>query len=150
MNINVHVMLIVLEKPSDIKYRMRRVGVRIMKKGTIGILTAIMVFLFACANLVGCGDGETKQEALDKYTKITASFQEVGELISENPDVIDEAVVSGYQEMSNLLDQCTEVLESDQNLSNENYGKMIEWFDSVENWVKETKKGIEYLIAQAQ
>ena len=121
-----------------------------MKKGTTGILTAIMVFLFACANLVGCGDGETKQEALDKYTKITASFQEVGELISENPDVIDEAVVSGYQEMSNLLDQCTEVLESDQNLSNENYGKMIEWFDSVENWVKETKKGIEYLIAQAQ
>ena len=129
---------------------MIRVGVLIMKKGMAGILMTAMVFLLACANLVVCGDGETRQKAIDKHTKITASFQEIAVLIREYPDVIDEELIVNYQEMSNLLDQCTKVLESDQNISSENYGKMIEWFDSVENWVKGTKEGIEFLIAQAQ
>ncbi len=121
-----------------------------MKKGMAGILTTAMVFLLACANLVGCGDGETRQEAIDKYTKITADFQEMEALIREYPDVIDEEVIVNYQEMFNLLNQCTEVLESDQNISGENYGKMIEWFDSIENWVEETKEGIEFLVAESR
>ncbi len=121
-----------------------------MKKAVMGILSVVMVLTLAFS-LVGCGvDSEKKQEAIERHTQIAASFNEVATLINDNADLLDNEVITAYREMSDLLNVYTDILNGDQEISDEKYDEMIKWFDSVDEWVAETKSDIEATLAAAE
>lgn len=116
-----------------------------MKKTVKNIFAFVLVFTFIFS-LTGCLVNEKKEEAIEKHAAVATSFNEVATLINNNSDKINSEVISTYQEMSNLLNQYTQILESDEDLSDEKYDEMINWFKSVEDWVKETKTEIEAMV----
>lgn len=120
-----------------------------MKRTITGILAMVMVLTLAFG-LTSCGTSEKKQEALDKHTTIATAFNEVAILINENSDNLDNTVISNYQQMSELLNKYTDILQGDQEISDEKYDEMIAWFDDVEVWIQDTKAEIETMISGAE
>ncbi len=114
-----------------------------MKK-TMAVLSALLA-LVMMIGLVGCGQqNEKKQEAIEKHTKVALEFNEVANLINENKDMIDSDLVDTYVQMSDLLNQYTEILKGDTELEDEKYDEMMAWFDQVSTWVSTTKTAIEH------
>ena len=112
-----------------------------MKK-TLTVLSVVLV-IAAMIGLVGCGVSEKKQEAIDKHTEVALAFNEVATLINDNKDALDSDVIDTYQQMSTLLNQYTEILQGDAEISDEKYDEMIAWFDKVQKWIGETKTYID-------
>ncbi|MGN0171924.1 MAG: hypothetical protein ACI39E_03980, partial [Acutalibacteraceae bacterium] len=105
-----------------------------MKRAITGILALVMIFTMA---LTGCTANEKRQEALDKHTAIATAFNEVATLINENADSLDVTVISRYQQMSELLNTYTDILQGGGEISDEKYDEMIAWFDEVEDWIQD-------------
>ena len=116
-----------------------------MKKSITCILTITMVLsLMFC--IVGCGDNVKKQEAIDAFNTTSTSFDETADLI--NAEVLDEELISVFQEMSSLLGQYKELLEGEDELTDEKYDEIIEWLGTADDWIKDTKNEIETALAQ--
>lgn len=120
-----------------------------MKRIITGIL-ALAAVLTLVFGLAGCGTNEKRQEALDKHTAIALSFNEVATMINENADDLDVVVMSNYQQMSELLNTYTDILQSGREISDEKYDEMIAWFDDVDVWIQDTKAEIEALLSDAE
>lgn len=120
-----------------------------MKKTITGILALVMAVTLALS-LTSCGTSEKKQEALDKHTAIAVAFNEVAVMINENSDNLDISVISTYQQMSELLNKYTDILQGDGEISDEKYDEMIAWFDQVEDWIQDTKAEIETMLSEAE
>ena len=112
-----------------------------MKK-TMTVFSVVLA-LILMIGLAGCGESAKKQEAIDKHTEVAVAFNEVATLINENKDFLDTDVVDTYQQMSDLLNQYTEILQGDAEISDEKYDEMIAWFDKVQKWIGETKTYID-------
>ena len=112
-----------------------------MKK-TVTVLSVVLALIFMLG-LVGCGENEKKQEAVDKHTEVALAFNDVAVLINANKDFIDSDLVDTYRQMSELLNQYTAILQGDAEISDEKYDEMISWFDEVLTWVGQTKSYIE-------
>ena len=121
----------------------------IMKRTITGIL-ALVVVLTLAFSLISCGTNEKRQEALDKHTAVAIAFNEVATLINENSYYLDATVISDYQQMSQLLNRYTEILQGNQEISDEKYDEMIAWFDQVEEWIQDTKAEIESMLSGAE
>ena len=120
-----------------------------MKRTITGILAVVMV-LTLVFGLTSCGTSEKKQEALDKHTAIAAAFNEVAIMINENAGSLDASVISDCQQMSELLNKYTDILQSGQEISDEKYDEMIAWFDQVEEWIQDTRAEIESMLSGAE
>ena len=116
-----------------------------MKKTFVSIMSITMVLsLLFC--LSGCGVSEKKQQAIDKHTAVSVSFNEVANLINENKEALGDEIISNYQQMSDLLNQYTEILNGNAEITDEKYDEMIAWFDQVKEWIEKTKAEIEERI----
>ena len=111
-------------------------------KRTVTALSLVLVLILTIG-LVGCGESEKKQEAIDKHTEVALAFSGVATLINENKEWIDSDTLDVYRQMSDLLNQYTEILQGDAELEDAKYDEMIAWFDQVLTWVNETKTYIE-------
>ena len=111
-------------------------------KRTVTVLSLVLVLILTIG-LVGCGESEKKQEAIDKHTEVALAFNGVATLINENKEWIDSDTLDVYRQMSDLLNQYTEILQGDAELEDAKYDEMIAWFDQVLTWVNETKTYIE-------
>lgn len=120
-----------------------------MKKAVSMILAATIICTLALG-LTGCGTNEKKQEAIEKHTAIAISFNEVATMVNENADILDGTVISTYNQMAELLNRYTEILQGDQDIPDEKYDEMIAWFDDVEYWIEDTKAEIEVMISEAE
>lgn len=120
-----------------------------MKRTITGILAMVMVLTLAFG-LTGCAINEKRQAALEKHTEIATAFNEVAIMINDNSEYLDETVIYNYQQMSELLNKYTDILQGDGEISDEKYDEMLAWFDDVEIWIQDTRAEIETMISEAE
>ncbi len=101
-------------------------------------LLALLIALVLCASLVSCG-GPDRQPAIDAFNKVSTAFDQVSAVINSDPDAYDEEVIDVMIEMANVLIQHKELLEGDQELTQENLDEMIAWYDEAAEWVDTVK-----------
>lgn len=90
--------------------------------------------LIMCLSLVACGAPD-RQPAMDAFNKTSAAFNEIGAVINADPGAYDQEVIDTMVEMANLLNQYKEILEGDNDLSEEDLDNMIAWFGTVDEWI---------------
>ena len=110
------------------------------------ILTAALSLLAVCTMLfcfAGCGANPKKEEAIKVFNETSTAFDAVATTINENADSLDDQLIGVFQEMSALLTQYKGILESSDELSDEKYDEMINWFGTVKDWTKSASTAIE-------
>lgn len=105
-------------------------------------LIALLMVFAMCASLAACG-GADKQPAVDAFNKTSEAFDEIVELVNKNPDAIDQEAFDTMNEMSELLRQHKELLESDEEIEEDTLNEMIEWYGTVEKWVADVKEAFD-------
>ncbi len=83
-----------------------------MKKTMKKLMVLIMTMMMGMS-LVACG-GADKQPAIDAFNKTSTSFNEVANIINENPQAYDQDLVD----------------------------TMIDWYGTVDEWVSQVKEQI--------
>lgn len=91
---------------------------------------------------------DKSQEAIDAFNAATTVFDETAVLINANIDSIDDEVITLYQEMSSVLTECKELLESDTEITDEQYDELIASFNEIEVWATQSKSELESALAQ--
>lgn len=112
-----------------------------MKKVLAILLAAVMLFAFTA-----CG-GPDRQPLVDSFNTAKDSFNELANLVNENSDAIDPEVISMFQEMSALLTQYKETIESKESLTQEQIDNMKGWLDDLPEYCDTTKAEIEAGLA---
>lgn len=103
-----------------------------------GLLCLTMVF-----GLTACGAPD-KQPLLDSYNKAADVFNELADLVNSNSEYIDDDMFDIFNQMSDLLATYKEKAESDEELSQEQMDKMINWLDhDLTDYCKTTKDQIQ-------
>ncbi len=97
-------------------------------------ITSLLLALIMCLSLVACGAPD-RQPAMDAFNKTSAAFNEIGAVINADPGAYDQEVIDTMVEMANLLNQYKEILEGDNDLSEEDLDNMIAWFGTVDEWI---------------
>ena len=111
---------------------------KVLSAFVAGLLCLTMVF-----GLTACG-GPDKQPLLDSYNTAAEAFNELADLVNANTDKIDSSMIDTFNEMSDLLDTYREKAESDEELSQEQMDKMINWLDNdLTNYCKTAKDQIQ-------
>lgn len=114
-----------------------------MKTILVTVMTLSMVLCFAA-----CGGSAKKQEAIDAFNATSTDYDEVVNLVNANADVLDDELISTFQDMSEVLTQYKGILESDDVLEDDKYDEMITWLNDVKDWTADAKAEIENAIAQ--
>ena len=98
--------------------------------------------------LVACGsDAPDKQPAIDAFNTANTAFTEVANKINANIDAVPEDLVDVMIDMSGLLSEYKEILESDDEIPQENLDEMIAWFDELNAWTAECSAELDtYLV----
>ena len=95
-----------------------------MKKTMKKLMVLIMTMMMGMS-LVACG-GADKQPAIDAFNKTSTSFNEVANIINENPQAYEHK----------------QILESDDDVEEEKLQEMIDWYGTVDEWVAQVKEEI--------
>ncbi len=102
-------------------------------------LIALLMVLAMSLSLVACAGGIDKQPAIDAYDKAYTAFNELVTVINESPDEYTDEVKGAMTGISNAFLQHKEILEGDQELTEEAMADMIAWYGEVEAWVASAK-----------
>ena len=115
-----------------------------MKK-TVRSIVALVLALGLLLCLAGCGgDSNAKQEAVAEFNTTSEMFNKVGTFVNEHASEIDdEDVISSCQQMAQMLNRYAEILENNDDLTDDEYAQMIEWFQSVQEWTADTQAMID-------
>ena len=92
-------------------------------------------------SLVAWG-GADKQPAIDAFNKPSTSFNEVANIINENPQAYDQDLVDTMVDMAGVLWGRGQSLESDEDVEEEKLQEMIDWYGTVDEWVAQVKEEI--------
>ncbi|MCJ7835621.1 hypothetical protein MUB23_09475 [Cuneatibacter sp. NSJ-177] len=85
-----------------------------------------------------------KKPLKEFYNKAAAAFNELAELVNANSEYIDSSMIDTFKEMSDLLLQYKEKAENDEELTQEQMDKMINWLDNdLTNYCKTTKEELQ-------
>lgn len=85
-----------------------------------------------------------KKPLKESYNKAAAAFNELAELVNANSEYIDSSMIDTFKEMSDLLLQYKEKAENDEELTQEQMDKMINWLDNdLTNYCKTTKEELQ-------
>ena len=101
-------------------------------------LIALLLAFVMCLSLAACG-GPDKQPAIDAFNAANTAFNEVANVMNENPDDFDQEIFDGMNSIATALAEYKELLESDEEITEEMLDEMIAWFASVEEVIAETK-----------
>ena len=96
-----------------------------MKKILSALIAGILCLTIA-VGLTSCG-GADKQPLLESYNNAADAFNELADLVNENSEYVDDSMIDVFNEMSDLLATYKEKAESDEELSQEQIDKMINW-----------------------
>lgn len=111
-----------------------------MKKTMKKLMVLIMTMMMGMS-LVACG-GADKQPAIDAFNKTSTSFNEVANIINENPQAYDQDLVDTMVDMAGVLNEHKQILESDDDVEEEKLQEMIDWYGTVDEWVAQVKEEI--------
>lgn len=111
-----------------------------MKKTMKKLMVLIMTMMMGMS-LVACG-GADKLPAIDAFNKTSTSFNEVANIINENPQAYDQDLVDTMVDMAGVLNEHKQILESDDDVEEEKLQEMIDWYGTVDEWVAQVKEEI--------
>ena len=111
-----------------------------MKKTMKKLMVLIMTMMMGMS-LVACG-GADKQPAIDAFNKTSTSFNEVANIINENPQAYDQDLVDTMVDMAGVLNEHKQILESDDDVEEEKLQEMIDWYGTVDERVAQVKEQI--------
>ena len=101
---------------------------------------ALFLTCLMCLSLAACGDsGPDKEPAIDAFNSASTAFDEVANAVNADISSYPDELVDAMIEMSGLLTQYKELLESDQEFTEDDLNQMIEWFQSVQDWTDDAK-----------
>lgn len=101
-------------------------------------LIALVLALVLCLAVAACG-GPDRQPAIDAFNKARDAFNEVATVINADIEAYDEEVITTMTEMANLLEEHRQVLEGNEELTQEKLDEMLAWYGEVETWVASVK-----------
>ncbi len=111
------------------------------------LLAAVLLVAMILMCFASCGENPKKQETIDAFNKTSTAFDEVATLINANADSIDDEIISVYKDLSALLTEYKELLESDTELTDEKYDEIIAWLGTAHTAVSDAKTEIETALA---
>lgn len=118
-----------------------------MKKTAIrAVCLAVLTALILC--LVSCGGNQKKQEAIDAFNKVSTVMDDFAADMNENADLIETDMFDTYNQMVALMKQYKAILEGDDEISDEQFDTMIEWFGTVEEWATEGKAELDRQLSE--
>lgn len=116
-----------------------------MKKFLALLLSIIMVM-----SLAACGSsGPDKQPAVDAFNSASTAYDALVDKINPNIDAYPQELIDIMQEMGSALAEHKNILESDQQLTEEQIKDLTAVFGKVEAWAKETEPMLDNLLAEA-
>lgn len=104
-------------------------------------MISLLLAMAMCFSLAACG-GPNKQPAIDAHNKAGEAVNELTEIINADP----EAYADYLTEMNTLietLNQCGEVLGSDQKLDQDALDEWVKKCGEIEQWAKDAKAELE-------
>lgn len=107
-------------------------------------LYAILMVMVLCVSLVACG-GVDKQPAIDAFNNATTVYDKLVNEINADITAYPQEMIDVMMEMSEALLENKAILESDQELTEEQVAAMVKAFGEVETWAKETDAELENL-----
>ena len=104
-------------------------------------LFPLLLVLVMCVSLVACG-GPDKQPAIDEFNEASTAFDALVAIINKDIESYPDEVIEVMVEMSEVLTLHKETLESDEEITEEQLNEMIEWYNTVDQWVIDVKKDL--------
>ena len=104
-------------------------------------LCTLLLALVMCFALVACG--VDKQPAIDAFNSANTKFTELANMVNENIGAYPQDVIDVMMEMSDALSQSKDLLESDQELTEENVAELVASFNEIETWAVDAKAELE-------
>ena len=104
-------------------------------------LNSLLLVLAMCLFLVACG-GPDKQPAIDAHNRAAEAVNAVSEILNQDPETYGEYFDS-MQSLIDSLDKCADLLEGDDDLSQEVLDKIVKDCDDIEEWAKAAKAELE-------
>ena len=105
-------------------------------------LCALLLALMMCFALVACG-GVDKQPAIDAFNSANTQFTELANMVNENIGAYPQEAIDVMMQMSDALSQSKDLLESDQELTEENVAELVASFNEIETWAVDAKAELE-------
>ena len=109
-----------------------------MKKNVMRI-AALLLLLSLLLSLTACGENAKRQEAVDAYSTAADASNVMADKMNNYADVIDEDILADCQSMGDMLQRYSDILNTRDDLTDDQYDEMISWFASVEDWTGEIK-----------
>lgn len=109
-----------------------------MKKNVMRI-AALLLLLSLLLSLTACGENAKRQEAVDAYSKAADAYNVMADKMNNYADVIDEDILADCQSMGDMLQRYSDILNTRDDLTDDQYDEMISWFASVEDWTGKIK-----------
>lgn len=102
-------------------------------------IAALLLLLSLLLSLTACGENAKRQEAVDAYSKAADAYNVMANKMNNYADVIDEDILTDCQSMGDMLQRYSDILNTRDDLTDDQYDEMISWFASVEDWTGEVK-----------
>lgn len=106
---------------------------------------SILMVLVMCVFLAACGGVDT-QPAIDAFNSASAAFDELANQMNANINAYPQELIDVMNEMAAAMTEHKEILESGQELTEEQIEEMIAAFAEVEQWAVETEASLEDLV----
>lgn len=106
-------------------------------------LLSMILAMVMCVSLVACGGGVDKQPAIDAFNSTNTEFAALAQEVNANVDAYSDEFVDLMIEMGESIASAKDLLESDQELTEENVAELVSSLNGVKEWVAEVNVELE-------
>lgn len=107
-------------------------------------MTAFLMMMAMCFTLVACGGPDT-QPAIDAFNSASDVYDRLVNTLNANADEYPQELFDVMNEMADAMLEHKEILESGEELTEEQIAEMIEVFGKVEAWALDTEANLSEL-----
>lgn len=104
-------------------------------------VVSLFLAMTMCFSLAACG-GPDRQPAIDAHNKAGDAVNALTEIINADPDSYTE-YISDMNTLVETLNQCGDLLESDEELDQDTLDEWVKTCGEIEAWAKEAKAELE-------
>ena len=101
-------------------------------------LIAFVLVLVMCLSLVACG-GPDKNTAIDAFNEANTAFAELANKVNADNDLVSAEDVEVLQEISEKTIEYSDLLKSDEEISEEKIKEIVNWGKEVKETIAEIK-----------
>lgn len=112
---------------------------------------SLLLTLALCFVVTACGSSAPdKQPAVNAFNNASSAYDALVDKINPNIDAYDAEFIDLMEQMGSALTEHKEILESDQELTEEQIAEMVKIFGQVESWAKDTDAQLDSLITETE